>query len=289
MHPRPSETKVNEANAGNITSRTNEDSRTNETTEISARSNFPERPKLSAPPRKPVSPTAATSQLSQADRPILKRDQVNQTPNKSSEEIIADKVEKPARRNPIGARSESAPPKAKPVLELHRPKPARSNQPIELIGSSRSSAVETPDSTAEDEADGAAVLLDSEELKRPALPRPVKAGGGKKWQEEEIDEGQDSAGKLGKGGVKVKRLKPLVELDEEEDFDDEQVDIDAPIQVSLSVARPPKQKALMTRPGQSSPAAATSIGTAVKSRKSGGLRENNRRREPEQNASAQKS
>jgi len=282
MHPRPSETKVNEANAGNITSRTNENSRTNETTEISARSNSPERPKLSTPPRKPVSPTAATPQLSQADRPILKRDQVNQTPNKSSEEIIADKVEKPARRSPVGAKSESAPPKAKPVLELHRPKPARSTQPIELVGSSRSSAVGTPESTAEDEADGA-VLLDSEEqLKRPALPRPVKAGGGKKWQEEEIDEGQDSAGKLGKGGVKVKRLKPLVELDEEEDFDDEQVDIDAPIQVSLSVARPPKQKALTARPGQSSAAAVAPIGTAVKSRKSGGLRENNRRREPEQ-------
>jgi len=275
MHPRPSETKGDESKTGNTTSRINE------TTEISTRSNSPERPKLSAPPRKAVSPNAATPQLSQADRPVLKRNQVNQTPNKSSEGITADRVEKPARRSPVGATSESAPPKAKPVLELHRPKPARSSQPIELVGSSRASAVETPDSTAEDEADGA-VLLDSEELKRPALPRPVKAGGGKKWQEEEIDEGQDSAGKLGKGGVKVKRLKPLVELDEEEDFDDEQVDIDAPIQVSLSVARPPKQKALTMRPGQSSPAAVASIGAAVKARKSGGLRENNRRREPEQ-------
>jgi translation initiation factor IF-2 len=279
MHPRPSETKGNEAKTGSTTSRTSENSRTNETTEISTRSNSPERPKLAAPPRKPVPPAAATPQLSQAERPILKRDQVNQTPKKPSEEIIAD-VEKPARRSPVGAKSEAATPKAKPVLELHRPKPARSSQPIELVGSSKSSAVETPESTAEDEADGA-VLLDSEEqLKRPALPRPVKTG--KKWQEEEIDEGQDSAGKLGKGGVKVKRLKPLVELDEEEDFDDEELDIDAPIQVSLSVARPPKQKALTTRPGQSSPAAATSIGTAVKSKKSSGLRENNRRREPEQ-------
>jgi translation initiation factor IF-2 len=76
------------------------------------------------------------------------------------------------------------------------------------------------DSNGGDDSDGVATLLSPDDLlRRPTLPRPVKGGGGKKWQEEEIDEGQDSAGKAGKAGAKVKRLKPLVELDDEEDLD----------------------------------------------------------------------
>jgi translation initiation factor IF-2 len=122
-------------------------------------------------------------------------------------------------------------------------------------------------------------LLDGDEelLKRPALPRPVK--GGKKWQEEEIiDEGQDSASKLSKAGAKVKRLKPIIDADEEEDLED--IDLDdpeAPIQVSLSIARPPKPKTPKT--AQASVVAA-STATPARGKKSTS-RDRHRRHEVE--------
>jgi len=236
---------------------------------------------LSGPPVRPVKEKAILN-LSQAERPLLKRDQVNQTRNKPAE-TTADAAEKPARRTPGITRPDQATPKAQPVIELHRPKPARSNAPITAIAgrprTSTAGTVADPNAVGEEDSDSTVTLLEAEGLlKRPALPRPVK--GGKKWQEEEIDEGQDSGGKAGKAGAKVKRLKPLVDLDEEEDLDDGEVDLDAPIQVSLSVARPPKQKT--TRTGQSLPIGATSTVTALKSKKSGSSREQNRRREPEQ-------
>lgn len=88
------------------------------------------------------------------------------------------------------------------------------------------------------------------ELKRPLPPRINK--GGKKWQEEEIDEGKEAkAAKL----TKNKRVKPVIE----EDFDDDDLldddDNDGPdaIQVSNAIVRPPKPKA--ARPSQ--PAAVT--------------------------------
>ncbi len=158
-------------------------------------------------------------------------------------------------------------------MELQRPRPARSLDPV-APASGRSAGTDV----SEADLDGEPLIdADEELLKRPALPRPVK--GGKKWQEEEIiDEGQDSAGKAGKAGAKVKRLKPLVDVDDEEDLDD--IDLDdpeAPIQVSLSIARPPKQK--MPRTGQAAPTIATAAPS--RGRKSSG-RENNRRREAEQ-------
>jgi translation initiation factor IF-2 len=217
--------------------------------------------------------------LTQAERPVLKRDQITPTWNKPLE--TTDTGEKPARR-PIGiTRPEQATPRGPSVVDLQRPRPARPNEGITAIaGRPRPGAVGTADPNAgEDESDGAVALLDGEELlRRPALPRPVK--GGKKWQEEEIDEGQDSAGKAGKAGAKVKRLKPLVELDEEEDLDDSELDLETPIQVSLSIARPPKQKT--SRPGQSLPTMAGATIAAVKTKKSRISREQSRHREPEQ-------
>jgi hypothetical protein len=39
--------------------------------------------------------------------------------------------------------------------------------------------------------------------------------------------GQESAAKAGKAGAKVKRLKPLIDIDEEEDFEDSELDPEA--------------------------------------------------------------
>ncbi len=235
-----------------------------------------EQAQLSGPPARPVKEKVnLVSSLSQAERPILKRDQP-QARDKPVE-TTADTTEKPARRPPGTTRPEAATPKAQPVLELHRPRPVRPSEAVTAIPSRSKINVPGAASTGEDEADSTVTLLDGEELlRRPALPRPVK--GGKKWQEEEIDEGQDG-GKGGKAGTKVKRLKPLVDLDEEEDLDDSDIDLEAPIQVSLSIARPPKQKT--SRPGQV-PATSSASPAAVRAKKSSSSREQNRRREPEQ-------
>lgn len=277
---RPVPRSISEAKP--TTTDNNNERRSNQQPEILSRATeVAEKPGLAGPPARPVAERAdTTTQISQSQRPVLKRDQVNQPRHQSPGETTESTASKPTRRAPGSARPDQGNPKAQPVIELNRPRPARSNEPAAAItGRAKSIAVGTSDPNAvEDESDTAA-LLDPELLKRPSLPRPVKGGGGKKWQEEEIDEGQDSA-KAGKAGAKVKRLKPLVDLDDEEDLVDGEIDLDAPVQVSLSVARPPKQKA--PRSGQSLPTTAASTVGAIRSKKSSNSREQNRRREPEQ-------
>lgn len=251
----------------------------------------PPRPQLAGPPLRPVSeePDLNLVALNQAERPLLKRDQPKPTRNKPVETKIDggqdahSTAPKPARRAPGVSRVEQDGNKTPAGLDFQRPKVARLNAPGTPPLAIRPKPAGTPaePNAAEEETDDVVLLDDESEklLKRPTLPRPSK--GGKKWQEEEvIDEGQDSGTKAGKAGTKVKRLKPLVDIDDEEDFDDSDLDLDSPIQVSLSVARPPKQKAART--GQSLPTIAASTAIAVKSKKSSSSREQNRRREPEQ-------
>ncbi|NJM70352.1 MAG: translation initiation factor IF-2 [Scytonema sp. RU_4_4] len=136
-----------------------------------------------------------------------------------------------------------------------------------------------PQTGEEDEDDAATTTTDEViELKRPTPPRQVK--GGKKWQEEEIEEIKESA-KPGKGVVKGKRLKPIVDdfEDDEDLLDEEGLDIPAAIQVSLSIARPPKPKS--SKPTQ--PVVATALAPAAKAKKpASSSREQNRRNETEQ-------
>jgi len=275
---RPSESEENEEdNSANVAVT---DEAQNQQLEISPRANLPERPQLAGPPSKQEPVIAATPQLSQAERPILKRNQPT-TPNTVVEKP-ADGSEKPTRRLPTTPRPEQGAPRLQPVMDLQRPRPARSNDPVTISSPSRPrTGVATADQ-AEADLDSAALLDPEEELlKRPSLPRPVK--GGKKWQEEEIiEEGQESTSKAGKAGTKAKRVKPLIDVEDEDDLEDGEVDLDAPIQVSLSVARPPKQKTTQ-RPGQSSPVTTVAAAAAVRSKKAASnTREQNRRRESEQ-------
>lgn len=280
--PTPIETNV--ARTTEATRVTNNGSRTNETPVFSDRPSSSERPRLSVPPSRPAAPGAQTNSGNRPSRPILKREQPDRATTQPPEtaaagrvEVPAGKVEKPARRPASAQSADSGAPRPKSVLELHRPKPARANEPVTAIPPERpKDDRQQPD--LEEELDTGAEISDTKPiLKRPSLPRPVNSKGGKKWQEEEIDEGQDSVAK-GKLGTKAKRLKPMIDL-EDEDLDDDELNKYATVQVSLSVARPPKQKATVARPGQPLP---TAPGIAIKSRKISSSRENNRRREPEQ-------
>ena len=234
-----------------------------------------ERQPLAGPPARPVTEKAApTPQLSQSERPILKRDQPAPRRNQPVEPTGADAPSRPARRPTVGLKPDLHPRSPQPGLDPLRPRPARLNDPVSGNNMRAQTGVAGADQNGgEEETDGGSLDGSEELLKRPTLPRPVK--GPKKWIEEEIDEGQDS-GKAAKVGAKGKRLK-FTEIDEE-DLEDSELDINTAVQVSLSIARPPKQKAART--GQALPV--TAAAAALKSKKSGSTRQERRKETAEQ-------
>ncbi|MEH2243746.1 translation initiation factor IF-2 [Nostoc sp.] len=240
----------------------------------------PQKPQLVAPPARPAGEEAqvADEQVSQADKPILKRDQ-RLRPVEGDREQIKPKVAKlPTDQSPQSAPQRQARPTPSPsrpeqrgnrpsapsqLGEGQRPRPARPGEAV---------AAAMPIATPPRQMSGIAgkseglgddpVAPDLLDLKRPSPPRPTK--GGKKWVEEEIiDEVKEKA----KAGVKGKRIKPILDDEFEEDLlDDDDLDAPATVQVSLSIARPPKPKA--TRPVQMPGATLASAPTA-RARKSG--------------------
>ncbi|MEH1891757.1 MAG: translation initiation factor IF-2 [Nostoc sp.] len=244
------------------------------------KSEKPQKPQLVAPPARPAEEVAqvADEQVPQADKPILKRDQ-RLRPVEGDRDQIKPKVAKlPTDQSPQSAPQRQARPTPAPSrpeqrgnrpsspsqLEGQRPRPARPGEAV---------AAAMPIATPPRQISGIAgksqglgdepVAPDLLDLKRPSPPRPTK--GGKKWVEEEIiDEVKEKA----KAGVKGKRIKPILDDEFEEDLlDDDDLDAPATVQVSLSIARPPKPKA--TRPIQMSGATLASAPTARGSRKSG--------------------
>lgn len=245
-------------------------------TELTSKPKSPERPKLTAPPNRQEAIAPPPTSLSQAERPVLKRDQVNRPSTQSPENTRESTAEKPVRRSLDAVRPEQQTPKAKPTIELNRP--ARPTRPSELVASqigNRSQADDVtavPNEAAEASEDTGLLEEPTKLLKRPVPPRPAK--GTKKWQEEE-DERQEAINKAAKLGGKSKRVKPLVDEEDEEDIDENDLSTTATVQVSLSIARPPKQKA--ARPTQPSPATVNIA--PVRSKKSSSSRENTRQRE----------
>jgi translation initiation factor IF-2 len=203
---------------------------------------------LVVPPSRPVakSPHAVTG--NSANRPTLRKARVDNGDPSSAEngratEIILTTKDAPRRHeNPA---ADSAPLRPKPVIELRR-KPARP-------------AGETAE--AKVGADGVvAPPALGDDLRRPTPPRPPKKNKG--WEEEEDDE-QETAAKAAKAAAtKTKRrVQPVIE-DEDElaggallDDDESENGEPSPIQISMSLARPPKQKA---KPGAKSPVASFS-------------------------------
>ena len=245
------------------------------------KSEKPQKPQLVAPPARPAEEVVqvADEQVSQADKPILKRDQ-RLRPVEGDRDQIKPKVAKlPTEQSPQSAPQRQARPTPAPsrpeqrgnrpsspsqLSEGQRPRPARPGEAV---------AAAMPIATPPRQISGIAgksqglgdepVAPDLLDLKRPSPPRPTK--GGKKWVEEEIiDEVKEKA----KAGVKGKRIKPILDDEFEEDLlDDDDIDSPATVQVSLSIARPPKPKA--TRPVQMPGATLASAPTARGSRKSG--------------------
>ncbi|MBW4642781.1 MAG: translation initiation factor IF-2 [Goleter apudmare HA4340-LM2] len=252
----------------------------------------PQKPQLVAPPPRPLAEEPqALEQISTADKPILKRERPR--PSEDERDQIKPKVAKPvtdqapqtapprqARPTPGPARPEprgSRPSAPAPSFgDPQRPRPVR---PGEAVAAMPIATPPRPMQGAPGKAAGADDAVPGEiiDLKRPTPPRLTK--GGKKWQEEEIiDEIKEKAGK---GVVKGKRVKPILddEFEEEDLLDEDGLEIPATIQVSLSIARPPKPKA--TRPTQQ-PALAIAAPTARGSKKSSSRdRDQNRRQETE--------
>ncbi|MGF2036539.1 MAG: translation initiation factor IF-2 [Nostoc sp. CmiVER01] len=259
----------------------------------------PIKPQLAAPPPRPAAEVAqvADEPVSQADKPILKRDQ-RQRPVEGDREQIKPRAKLPTDQSPPGAPQRTSRPTPAPsrpeqrvnrpaapsqLGEGQRPRPARPGEAV---------AAAMPIATPPRQMSGIAgksqglgdepvVAPDLLDLKRPTPPRPTK--GGKKWVEEEIiDEVKEKA----KAGVKGKRIKPILDDEFEEDLlDDDDLDSPATVQVSLSIARPPKPKATrpVQMPGTTLASAPTARGSRKPGSKSGSSRDhhNNRRQQQE--------
>ncbi|MBR8834128.1 MAG: translation initiation factor IF-2 [Stigonema ocellatum SAG 48.90 = DSM 106950] len=254
----------------------------------------PQKPQLVAPPARPVAEENNPLQANVSERPILKRDR--EIPKAKVKTPTNTDIPQPApqpapQKQP---RSTAAPVKLpeqrvnRPsapgqVVDLPRPRPARPEAlPVGAPSSIASPVKSIPGAPGKTEAlddDEDVTPTEILELKRPTPPRPAK--GGKKWQEEEIiDEGKEAA-KAGKGAAKGKRVKPILDEDLLEDdlLDEDGLEIPATIQVSLSIARPPKPKAArVTQPVMAFSAASP----VAKGKKPPSSREQNRRREPDQ-------
>ncbi|MCA1993515.1 MAG: translation initiation factor IF-2 [Coleofasciculus sp. S288] len=235
-----------------------------------------EKPQRVKPPMRAVSSVALTPEVSQEEQSAKKRDWVKPKGNKPVETATETAAKKPARPAKVASASEQEAPKAKPMLELRRPKPTHPVKPeTPSVALLPKPALVTAKSEVVEEEQQEVFNEPEELLERPKLPRPVKVGN--KRQEEEIDEGQDSKAKSGKAGIKVKRAKPILDIDEEEVWDDTELDLDAPIQANLAVARPAKPKASPTK----SPVMAALTATAAKTKKSTSSRDRNRHHESE--------
>lgn len=241
-----------------------------------------EQPQLVGPPSRPAPPSANRPQSSAANRIILKRDRPEradggapssgrpgETRGGQPPERRGEAPERQRERPVAGGDNEERRPQ--PVIELKRPaSPARPVRPtLPRDGQPAASGDRSGPGFQVERPEASVTAGPIDELRRPTLPRNLKKG--KSWEEEEEENAESLKAKA---GPKAKRrLQPVLDdedieiedLDidsiDEEDYEEE--DENAPVQVSLSLARPAKPK---SRPGQVKPIAITPA--APKSRKS---------------------
>jgi len=242
----------------------------------------PQKPQLVAPPaRVDATKPPETEAVGTSEKPLLKRDRSQRV--EEDKQPVRSKVNKPS----SDPGSPSAPPRpsranagaptrpeqrtGRPSVggDVQRPRPARSGEPAAIP--TATPPRHNAGGAKKEGLDEIPIPPDLLDLKRPTPPRLNK--GGKKWQEEEIiDEIKEKA----KLGPKGKRVKPIVEDDlDEDDLDEDGLEISTAVQVSLSIARPPKPKG--TRSG--APAVAVVAAPTTRGKKSSSSRDHNRRQE----------
>ena len=242
----------------------------------------PQKPQLVAPPaRVDATKPPETEAVGTSEKPLLKRDRSQRV--EEDRQPVRSKVSKPS----SDPGSPSAPPRpsranagaptrpeqrtGRPSVggDIQRPRPPRPGEPAAIP--TATPPRHNAGGARKEGADEIPVVPDLLDLKRPTPPRLNK--GGKKWQEEEIiDEIKEKA----KLGPKGKRVKPIVEDDlDEDDLDEDGLEASTAIQVSLSIARPPKPKG--TRSGM--PTVAVVAAPTTRGKKSSSSRDHNRRQE----------
>jgi translation initiation factor IF-2 len=187
-------------------------------------------------------------QAAKHDQPRQQKERVNKPSTGDSTVAPPSKASRPA--PPVRSERGAGKPSGPTPGGMDTPRPSRPSRPsvdhpaaATLTGPSKQIPSSSKTGVAvEEDDDDVAVVAETLELKRPTPPRQAK---GKKWQDEDIDELKE-ANKTGKGVPKGKRLKPIVDdedLLEDDLLDEEGLEIPAAIQISLSIARPPKPKA----------------------------------------------
>ena len=201
------------------------------------------KPQLSGPPARPgaaenfsldpsngddTDPNATTGNRSAApSKPIPKSQQVKSEPSNRPAVGGPGSPSTGAIRRPVAKSENAAPPLNRPPARIVQIKPQGS-------GPTRPGAP-SKDGTANDKDDNTPTTVDLE-LKRPPLRKPINKGKGWSKEEEEIETAK------AKVPAKGKRVKTVV-IDDDDDDDDLDGNNDSTETiVSLSIARPAKQK-----------------------------------------------
>ncbi|OLP17559.1 translation initiation factor IF-2 [Leptolyngbya sp. 'hensonii'] len=240
-------------------------------------------------PSRANSSTGTVSRPALVDRPVLKQSRGADAPTgsgnrpplvKSAQNRQVDDAASPdaqRRRGPSESGVNDIQLLSRPqVPELQRPKVVRPrlDKPTQDGGQPVGRAPMAPGNGP----DGQPIpLLDGDDARRPIAPKPRRV----KDREEEEDDLQEIPQKVAKVGVKGKRRnQPSLDDDFEEDFIGDDVSIPEPIvQVSLSLARPPKPKGRPGQPKMVAPIAAPSKGKKPTSGENLGRHRRDRREE----------
>ena len=218
----------------------------------------PEKPKLAEPPAKAAAatpPNRPSKQSANEATGLLKKPKPVTTPQKPGEKVASVGAEKPSKPG-LSVPELQRP---KPVVVLTPPKPGERRK-IGKVGEESSGPEEESDNLNP-------TPVGELELKRPTALRPPKKNKG--WEEVEVEE---ESPKTAKAANKSKRGgRSVTILDDDEDVLDE-LDLNvlpATVQVSLSIARPPKPKG---RPATAAPAATVAAPAMAKNKKPGASR-----------------
>ena len=206
------------------------------------------RPKLIEPPLRVSKASNEASPPPLPSRPVLKRSKSGPQPQSQSQvpqPQLPTKAPNRSKNRAVPETSSSPQPSAPIALELKRPRPLRTEE--SASSDVRAPAIPDAGDVVISGETPAAIEEVNVKLKRPAPPRTSKRGKG--WEEEEED--REAASKTSKANVKAKRrLQPILDDDDEEELGNIGPTFVDPVQVSLSLARPPKPK---SRSGQTKP------------------------------------